>query len=530
MISVSSLDDIFYFNIFQAPFFMSTVNRIIKNTGFLYAKMGITMFISLYTTRLILNSLGASDFGIFNIVGGAIAMLGFLNAAMAGATQRFMSYSEGEGDREKQKSIFNISIILHSAIAVIVGLLLLVAGYFFFNGILNIPTGRVDAAKVVYGSLIVSTMFTVMNVPYDAVMNAHENMKYYAIVGIFESLLKLVVAFVCVYTVADKLIVYGALMAAIPLVTLTIMKIYCHRHYEECIIQPRLYFNKALMREMTGFAGWNLCGTTIIMVSSYGQGIILNHFFGTLLNAAQGIASQLNGQMQALSSNMLKALNPIQSKSVGAHNNALLIKSTVFGAKYSALIYLIVVSPIFVYAPYCMELWLKNVPDWCIIFVRLQIIRSFIEMQFTTVPSCVMATGKIKYYTICSTLSNVLQLPVIYTCFYVGMPPYMLYVVGIVFGNVFVYFFALLFTKKYVGLSPLSFLVKVSLPLWSLAISVCLLLLVFNKYCIDVQSLVGIITAYVISTVAICTLFWLLFMECDEKKIVGSVIDKVKIF
>ena len=143
----------------------STANRVVKNTGFLYAKMGITMFISLYTTRLILNSLGAADFGIFNIVGGAIAMLGFLNAAMAGATQRFMSYSEGEGNKKKQKSIFNISILLHFFIALAAGIALLIAGYFFFNGILNIPADRIFAAKVVYGSLIVSTMFTVMSVP-----------------------------------------------------------------------------------------------------------------------------------------------------------------------------------------------------------------------------------------------------------------------------------------------------------------------------------------------------------------------------
>lgn len=216
----------------------STANRVIKNTGYLYARMGITMFVSLYTTRLILNSLGASDFGIFNIVGGAISMLGFLNAAMASATQRFMSYSEGAGDKEKQKSIFNISLVIHFLTSLLVGVALVVAGFFFFGGILNIPADRVGAAEVVYASLIVSTMFTVMTVPYDAVMNAHENMRYYAIVGILESLLKLSVAFACVYTSADKLVVYGILMACIPLLTLTIMRVYCHKHYRECIISP----------------------------------------------------------------------------------------------------------------------------------------------------------------------------------------------------------------------------------------------------------------------------------------------------
>lgn len=325
------------------------------------------MFISLYTTRLILNSLGASDFGIFNIVGGAIAMLGFLNAAMASATQRFMSYSEGEGNKEKQKSIFNVSFILHLGISFVVGIALLIAGYFFFNGILNIPEDRIFAAKVVYGSLIVSTMFTVMTVPYDAAMNAHENMKYYAIVGIFESFLKLAVAFACVYTTFDKLIVYGSLMACIPLITLTIMRVYCHKHYEECVIAPRRYWNKGLMKEMTSFAGWNFMSSAVIIISAYGQGIILNNFFGTLLNAAQGIASQINGQLQVLSSNMLKAVNPILGKSAGAQNTQMLIKSTMFGAKYASALYSLIAIPVFIEAPYILKLWLHNVPEWTII-------------------------------------------------------------------------------------------------------------------------------------------------------------------
>lgn len=237
---------------------MSTAKRVVKNTGYLYAKMGVTVFISLYTTRLILNSLGASDFGIFNIVGGAIAMLGFLNAAMASATQRFMSYSEGEGDKEKQKTIFNISFVLHIGIALLVGLVLFGAGFVFFNGVLNIPEDRFFAAQVVYGSLIVSTMFTVATVPYDAVMNAHENMKYYAVVGILESALKLSVALVVARVVGDKLIVYGVLMACIPLIILTIMRVYCHKNYEECVIAPRRYWDRSLAKEMGSFAGFNL--------------------------------------------------------------------------------------------------------------------------------------------------------------------------------------------------------------------------------------------------------------------------------
>lgn len=459
-----------------------TANRVIKNTGYLYAKMAITMFISLYTTRLILNSLGASDFGIYNIVGGAIAMLGFLSATMAGATQRFMSFVEGQGDRKKKINVFNISFVIHFLTALLVGVLLVIAGLFFFNGILNIPHDRIHAAEVVYGSLILSTVFTIMSVPYDAVLNSHENMLYYSIIGIIESTLKLAVAYLCVYTEYDKLIVYGILMACIPIVTMSIMRIYCHRNYKECIVNPKIYWDRETFNEMIKFAGWNMGGTMVIMLSSYGQGIILNNFFGTVLNAAQGIASQLNGQMQALSSNILKALNPVLSKSAGAGDASLLIKSTCYGAKYSTMIYMLFALPMFVECPYIIKLWLKTIPDWCLIFVQLQIIKSFIEMQFGTLPGCISATGRIKRYTICSTISNFFQLPFIYVAFKFGLPPYYIYIVSIIFGNIIVYAFALYFVRQYVGMKFSAYFMKVSLPLCLMAVIDYSLLKVFSHY------------------------------------------------
>lgn len=396
---------------------MSTANRIIKNTGFLYAKMGITMFISLYTTRLILNSLGASDFGIFNIVGGAISMLGFLNAAMASATQRFMSYSEGEGNKEKQKSIFNVSFILHLGISIVIGISLLIAGYFFFNGILNIPQDRIFAAKVVYGSLIVSTMFTVMTVPYDAAMNAHENMKYYAIVGIFESLLKLAVAFVCVYTTFDKLIVYGSLMACIPLITLSIMRIYCHRHYKECTIAPHKYWQKGLMREMTSFAGWNLFQAAAAMITNNGVGIVMNMFFGTIINAAQGIANQINGQLMTLTNNMAKAVNPVITKTEGQkdHNKVLNLAST--SSKAAFFITALFSIPAIITMPQLLKVWLKNVPDYAVFFAQCQLIISLCEQLTSGFNVAINASGRIKGISIFKSITKFSFLPVAYLLF-----------------------------------------------------------------------------------------------------------------
>jgi O-antigen/teichoic acid export membrane protein len=398
----------------------NSANRVIKNTGYLYAKMAITMFISLYTTRLILNTLGASDFGIFNIVGGAIAMLGFLNAAMASATQRFMSYTEGEGNKEKQKYIFNISIILHSIIAGIIIIVLLIAGYFFFNGILNIPSDRIFAAKIIYGSLIISTVLTVMNVPYDAVMNAHENMKYYAIIGIIESILKLFVAITCVYTSCDKLILYGILMACVPLITLNIMKIYCHRKYEECTINLYKYWDRKLLRNMITFASWNLFTSTASMITNSCVGIIMNNFFGTVINAAQGIANQICGQLLAITNSMTKAVNPVIMKTEGAKDHAKVLKISATSSKLTYFLVSFLALPSIVTMPVLLKYWLKNVPDYAVFFAQCQLIISLCEQMTSGYNSAITASGKIKGISISKSVLKFLYLPLSYIIFKSG--------------------------------------------------------------------------------------------------------------
>lgn len=440
---------------------MSTAARVAKNTGYLYTKMGITMFISLYTTRLILNSLGETDFGIFNIVGGAIAMLGFLNVAMAGATQRFMSYTEGEGDKEKQKKIFNISIILHAGISIIIGLVLLGAGYIFFNGVLNIPSDRIFAAKIVYGSLIVSTMFTVMSVPYDATLNAHENMRYYAIVGILESLLKLFVAFMVVHTAYDKLIVYGILMAAIPLVTLTIMRIYCHRTYDECIISPCRYYDSTLMYEIATFAGWHFFRSSLSVIGYQGQSIVLNHFFGPILNAAYGIVSQIQGQLLVLSNNLLKAIRPIIVKSEGENNREKMLNISLIGSKLSFFLLLLPGIPFIVEAPTIFTWWLKEVPDWTIIFFYLSMIKTFSEQIFSTLSTSIEAYGNIKAISLWCGGLQISSLLFSISLFYLNYPPYWLYISYIIFCSIGTGIVYLYYCWKFCNLSIKRFIIDV---------------------------------------------------------------------
>lgn len=408
------------------------------------------MFISLYTTRLILNSLGASDFGIFNIVGGAISMLGFLNAAMASATQRFMSYSEGEGNKKKQKSIFNISLILHFGIALIVGIALLVAGYFFFNGILNIPANRIGAAKVVYGSLIISTMFTVMNVPYDAVMNAHENMKYYALVGIIESLLKLVIAFSCVYSLYDKLIVYGVLMACVPLLTLTIMKVYCHHHYEECTISFRKYRNRTLMKEMTSFAGWSFLLSFSSVLSQQGGNLVLNHFYGTIVNAAQGITYQLSGQLGALSTQATKALNPIIVKDAGGKQLDAMYRISSIGSKLIFFFTSFIFIPVILNVEPILNLWLVNIPQYTTIFVILYFTVNMLDTLCMFFSTAISGIGRIRNYSIIISFIGCIPFLGCIALFDIGFQPYYIYVLMIV-SSIIKLYFRIYYSWKYCG-------------------------------------------------------------------------------
>ncbi|MEI6067814.1 MAG: hypothetical protein WCP96_10765 [Methylococcaceae bacterium] len=327
---------------------MQAIHRVATNTGILYLRMAITVFISLYATRLVLTALGVEDFGLYNLVGGVIAMLGFLNASMAGATQRFMSFAQGAGDIDKVKRIFNMSTLLHIGIALVVVIVLEIAGYFFFNGLLDIAVDRMATAKLVYQFMVISTLFTIVSVPYEAVITSHENMLFYAILGIVESVLKLAIALYITYgtldlptglsisaeqihitySTFDNLIVYGLLMAVLSILMLLIRRIYCHRKYSECELSLKKHYDKSLLKQISGFAGWSFMGTASSMIANYGQGILMNVFFGTVVNAAQGVTNQISGQLGVFATTLLKALNPMIDKSEGAGDRRLMIKVT----------------------------------------------------------------------------------------------------------------------------------------------------------------------------------------------------------
>ena len=506
---------------------MSKANLIIKNTMWLYAKMAITMFISLYTTRLILNALGVIDFGIYAIVGGAIGMLGFLNGAMSSATQRFMSYAEGQGNQEKKIGVFNVSIVIHLCLAFVIAVVLIIAGFVYFNGILNIPENRVLAAKFVYVSLIFSTFLTVTNVPYGAVMNAHENMRYYALVGILESLLKLTVAFVCVSTNYDKLIVYGILMACIPVVTLSIMKVYCHKRYSECILNPFKYFRKDLAKEMLGFTGWNFFGSASSLVGNYGNGLVLNHFYGSVLNAATGIANQLNGQLLVFSNNMLKALNPVIAKSEGAGNRADMLKYATLGCKYSFSLLAFFAIPFILEMDFIQHIWLKNIPTWAVLFAQLQVVRTLIEQLTISYGSAIAAEGRIAKYNVIVSILNLLPVSILFILFSKGFSPITMYVLNISIFGVLVALVKVFFAHIICGLKYSIFFKQLFLP--SITTFVVSFSIAFIPKMYMEQSWCRMIFTFALGFLSYISLFYFVCMSENERSLIKTMLYNLKV-
>lgn len=505
---------------------MSVAHRVIKNTGFLYAKMGITMFISLYTTRLVLNSLGAEDFGIFNVVAGVIAMLGFLSASLSSTTQRFMSYAEGGGGRAySQINIFNVSIVLHAVIALIAGLILLIIGYILFNGVLNINEKRIVAAKIVYIFSIVSMIFTVVSVPFDAVFNARENMLFFSLIGIIESLLKLGAALLINESIkSDKLILYGLIITFIPIINLVIKSLYCTLYYNECRILPLKYWDSQLSKEMTTFASWDFLTSTSSMVGQYGISVVLNHYWGTKVNASQGISTQISGQLMAFSTTMLKALNPTIVKSVGSGNHKLAIQSVLLGSKYSFFLTSIFCIPFLIETDYILKLWLKNTPNWAVIFCQLQLVRVIIEQLTVNLRVYIYAVGDIKTYVKIKSAVYLMPIIVSIVLFEFNFPPYIIYYLWIVFWGLIGGFILLYFAVKKKYITFKEFLLKVIYPCFSffiLTYFISIIPIYFLK-----NGGLRFVVVVAISLIVIIFSFWTFGMSKYEKEKTTQILRK----
>lgn len=386
---------------------MSDSKRIVKNTIYLYVKTIVSLLVGVFTTRFLLEGLGESDFGLYNVVGGSISMLGFINASMSGVTQRFISYAEGKGDKKNVIKIFNNALLIHNVLALISVGILLIAGLFFFNGVLNIPDGKETDAICIYGCLLFSTSFSITVVPFEAEINAHEEMFVYAILGIADVVLKFLIALSVLYIKTDKLVLYAVLMASESLLIRLLTQIYCKRKYEECKkTRIRQNYEKNLVKEMISFSGWNLLNVGTGMISLFGMNIVVNHYFGVGVNAAMGVATQLSGVIMGMSMNMIKAVTPAIVKSEGGHQRDKMLSLSLSSCKFSFLLFSFFGIPIIFYIKPILELWLKEVPNWASVFCVILIASSLIEQLSVVLYQTIMAEGRVKNYNIWRSITN----------------------------------------------------------------------------------------------------------------------------
>jgi O-antigen/teichoic acid export membrane protein len=441
---------------------MRVANRVVFNTGILYAKMLVTIGLTLYSTRFVLAALGISDYGVYNLVAGVVTMLSFLNTAMAISTQRYLSYHmAGPDGPARVKQIFISSVWLHVFIGLIIVVFLELGGIYLFNNLLSIPPARIHAAKLVFQFMVLSTFFTVNAVPYDAAIIAHENMVFDAITGIFEAVLKFAIAFGLAYMTGDRLILYGALIAVLTIVLRIIKSTYCARHYPECRFS---YFNfsydKQTFRDIFSFAGWNTLGAIMLVGSTQGIAIVLNLFFGTLVNAGYGIAYQVNSQINAFSSNMLKALNPQIIKSEGQGNRERMLSLSMTASKFSFFLLGLFTIPLIIEMPYVLQLWLKQVPPYALIFCKLILVVSLINQLSSGIMTSMQSVGKIKWYTTTISILMLLNIPVSYFFLKMGYRPEAVLIVAIVI-EVAALLTRVFFAKKYTGMPAGPYFVQV---------------------------------------------------------------------
>ncbi|MCL4102579.1 lipopolysaccharide biosynthesis protein [Fibrobacter sp. HC4] len=503
---------------------MGSSSNIIKNTAYLYVKMFISMFVALFTTRIFLNVLGASDYGLYSLIASVIAFFGFLQDSLVIATLRFLCFFKGQGEIEKQKAVFNVSTLLHVFIAFFVALSLLFASNFLFDGFLNIESSRLGVAKHVYFLMIVTFVFSVVSIPYDSLLNANENMRFYSIVGIVESLLRLVLSFLISCSPIDKLIFYAYGLALITILSLLVKRVYCHKSYAECSYSLK-FIDKKIIKQMVSYGGWNFLTAFTFLLSSNASGLVLNRFFGTIVNAAQGVATHVNGTMMQFSSNLLKAVNPVLNKSVGEKNEGKMIQFAVSGTKLSFVIFLLMCVPFIVEAKYVLTLWLKNVPQWTVIFCCLQLVRSLINQLLALFVNCVYASGKIKKYCIIKSCFNVLSIVAMYLCFSFGGAPYLSYIVLFVFIEVFGGGTIMFFMSENFGYSLVSYIKKILVPCISVfVISICVGYLINS---LMNESLLRLFFVVAVELIVIIGLSWLVIFDEKEKSKVISFYEKI---
>ncbi|MDM1503179.1 lipopolysaccharide biosynthesis protein [Myroides marinus] len=458
---------------------MSNSKTIAKNTLFLYFRMFLIMGVTLYTSRVVLQQLGISDFGIYSLVGGIVAMLGFFNAAMSSATQRYLSFDIGKGDEQRLQKTFSATLTIHILIAILALLLAETVGLWYINYKMVFPNDRVYAVNMVYQFSVLTFLLGIIQVPYNALIIARERMNIYAYVSILEAGLKLAIVFLLVLG-EDKLILYSILTFIVAFIIRLVYQIYCRKQFQES--RYKFEYDRTYFYELLAYSGWNLFGNFAAVARNQGVNMVLNLFFGTIVNAAYGITMQVQGAVQMFVSNFQMAVNPQIIKTYATGNLNEMRKLVFQSSRFSYYLLLILIAPLILHTNSILELWLGIVPESTVVFVQLVLIGLLLDSLSGSLMIAVQATGKVKWYQIILGTFIFLNLPISYLVLLFGGDDYYVFIVFIII-TFLTLVFRMIFLKSILNFNMLDFCNQVLLRVFIVSlvlVALYMIMLSFN--------------------------------------------------
>lgn len=496
--------------------------RIAKNTLLLYFRMLLMMFVTLFTSRVVLDKLGVTDYGIYNVVGGVVAMLGFLNSSMSNAVQRYLSFEIGKNNEAGVNRIFNVSLFAHAGIAVFVFVVMEIVGVWYLNTHMNIPAERMDAANWVLQCSIFTTLFTIVQVPYNAIIISKEQMGIYAYISILEVVLKLLVVYMLAIGNFDKLKLYSVLIMVVTIGIVMIYRFYCTRKYKEAKFKFIKDWN--LLKQIVGFASWNMLGELAWVFTGQGVNIILNSFFGPVVNAARGLAEQVNGAVNRFVANFQTAVNPQLIKNYASDQlgemKTLLFRST----RFSYYLLLALSLPIILKMDFILHLWLKEVPDYTTGFCQLVLVSSLVSTLSNLLAQVARAYGKIRNYQIIVSIFLFLNFPLSYIVLKFGGSPLSTMFVNIGI-NAMLLFVRLRLTNRMIQMTYGSFIRNVLFPV--IIVTAVALVIPLTIYFMLDNSIISFIIVCLVSFVSVGVSIYTLGMNANERLYILAAISKI---
>ncbi len=486
--------------------------RIAKNTALLYVRMLLIMAITLYTSRVVLKQLGENDFGIYNVVGGIVSMFSIVSASLTSAISRFITYELGRGKEDKLRIIFSTSVFIQLGLWIVIAVLVETIGVWFLNNKMTIAPERMYAAHWVLQCSVVTFGVNMLSIPYNAAIIAHEKMQAFAYVSILEVVLKLIVAFMLYIKTFDSLIMYAILLVIASLIVRLSYSVYCRRHFKECKLERR--FDKNVLREMLSYSGWNFIGTSSAILRDQGVNIVMNIFCGTAVNAARGIAVQMNNAVHGFSQNFMLAVNPQIIKSYASGQTDYMFSLAFRSARMSYFLLYCISLPVIMVMPWVLGIWLTIIPKYTVSFATLVLILGMSEAISLPLQYMNQATGKVKVYQITVGVLQMLNFPLSYVLLLYGLTPNSVFILSIIISQICLYA-RLLILRKTIGLEISEFITKVYLPIIYVSFVGCILPILLLILIVPYSDLINIFIGLISFLSAIVSVY---FLGCNKNE------------